>query len=69
MKKNTLTTILITIINLCLHNLECFSQGFELNRTINWRFGHAAGLNFDKNNNYCTLCDVDYDGIYAMIKS
>jgi hypothetical protein len=52
MKKNTLTTILITIINLCLHNLECFSQGFELNRTINWRFGHAAGLNFDKNNNY-----------------
>lgn len=52
MKKNTLLTLLTIIINLSLHKLECFSQGFELNRTINWRFGHAAGLNFDKNNNY-----------------
>ncbi len=52
MKINTIITILIIIINLCLHNLESFSQGFELNRTVNWRFGHAAGLNFDKNNNY-----------------
>ncbi|MCZ2356108.1 MAG: T9SS type A sorting domain-containing protein [Bacteroidia bacterium] len=52
MKKNTLQSILLTIINLCIYNLDCFSQGFELNRTINWRFGHAAGINFDKNNNY-----------------
>lgn len=63
MKKNTSITILITIIYLWNYNLEVFSQGFELNRTINWRFGHAAGLNFDKNNNYVASVFTGSQGI------
>lgn len=31
--------------------LEVQSQS-ELNRTVNWRFGHKAGITFDKLNNY-----------------
>jgi hypothetical protein len=52
MKTNIYYIVYSLIFILTFNNLKCFSQGFELNRTINWRFGHAAGLNFDKNNNY-----------------
>jgi|JI10StandDraft_1071094.scaffolds.fasta_scaffold47407_3 hypothetical protein len=63
MKKNTSLTILTTFIYLYACNLKCLSQGYELNRTINWRFGHAAGLNFDKNNNYQSTVFTGSHGI------
>jgi len=52
MKLNNSKLILLFVLSTLFYSVKIKAQGSELNRTVNWRFGHAAGLNFDKNNNY-----------------